>query len=54
VQEAGTRGERRILLDRVDVSEVADEPGHVRVEVGYRLARSGAPGALALTVRLEG
>ena len=54
VQEAVTRWERRILLDRVDVSEVADEPGHVRVEVGYRLARSGAPGALALTVRLEG
>ena len=53
VQEAVTRWERRILLDRVDVSEVADEPGHVRVEVGYRLARSGAPGALALTVRLE-
>ena len=44
----------RILLDRVDVQEVPDEPSHVRVEVGYRLARNGAPGAVAVTVQLEG
>ena len=53
VQESLTRWEGRILLDRVDVHEVEDEPSHVRVEVGYRLARNGAPGAVSLTVQLE-
>jgi phage baseplate assembly protein W len=54
VQEALARWERRILLDGVEVREVEGEPNHVRVEISYRLARSGAPGALALTVQLEG
>ena len=53
VQEAITRWERRVLLDRVDVREVEGEPSHVRVEVGYRLARDGAPGAVTLTLQLE-
>ncbi len=47
------RWERRILLDRVDVLEVPDRPAELRVEIAYRLARSGTPGALAVTVRLE-
>jgi phage baseplate assembly protein W len=53
VQSALERWERRILLDRVEVWEVNDEPTHVRVEVAYRLARTGAPGAIALTMQLE-
>jgi phage baseplate assembly protein W len=53
VQDALTRWERRIVLDRVDVREVEGEPSHVRVEIGYRLARTGAPGGVALTVQLE-
>jgi len=53
VQDALTRWERRILLDRVEVWEVANEPSHVRVEVAYRLARTGAPAQLGLTVQLE-
>jgi phage baseplate assembly protein W len=47
------RWERRILLDRVEVFEVLDKPSDLRVEIAYRLARSGTPGALAVTVRLE-
>lgn len=54
VQTAITRWERRVLLDRVDVWEVADEPNHVRVEIAYRLARTGAPGAMNVTLQLEG
>lgn len=54
VQESLTRWELRILLDRVEVSAVEGEPSHVRVEIGYRLARTGAPAQLALTVQLEG
>lgn len=53
VQESLSRWEARILLDRVDVLEVDNEPSHLRVEIGYRLARTGAPSAMALTVQLE-
>ena len=54
VQESLTRWERRILQDRVEVRDVAGDPGQVRVEIAYRLARTGAPTQLALTVTLEG
>jgi phage baseplate assembly protein W len=54
IQEAIARWERRVLLDRVDVRDLAGEPSQVRVEIGYRLARSGAPATVALTVQLEG
>jgi phage baseplate assembly protein W len=54
VQDALTRWERRILLDGVEVWEVPGEPSHVRVEIAYRLARNGAPGAMNLTLQLEG
>ena len=53
VQSAIERWERRVLLERVEVWEVADEPTHVRVEIAYRLARTGAPDSVALTMQLE-
>jgi uncharacterized protein len=53
VQESLERWERRILLDRVEVWEVEDEPTHVRVEIQFRLARTGEPGALGVTIQLE-
>ena len=43
VQSSLARWEQRILLDRVEVWEVADEPTHVRIEIAYRLARTGEP-----------
>lgn len=54
VQGALARWERRILLDGVEVWEVDDAPSHVRVEIAYRLARTGAAGAIKVTVQLEG
>src|SRR5262245_41236148 len=54
VNDSITRWERRVLLDRVEVMEVAGDPSQVRVEVAYRLARTGAPAQLALNVSLEG
>jgi len=54
VQEALQQWERRILLDGVEVRDVEGEPGRVRVEIDYRLARTGASSALALTVRVGG
>lgn len=54
VTDALGRWERRILLDAVEVWEVPDDPAQVRVEIAYRLARTGAPGALNVTLQLEG
>jgi phage baseplate assembly protein W len=54
VQQSLGRWEPRMLLDAVEVWEVADAPGQVRVEIAYRLARTGAPGAMNVTVELEG
>ncbi len=52
VHDSLTRWERRIVLDRVEVWEVDGEPTHVRVEIAYRLARTGEPGAIAATMQL--
>jgi phage baseplate assembly protein W len=54
VRESLARWERRILLDAVEVWEVPGAPGQVRVEIAYRLARTGEPGAMNVTVDLEG
>lgn len=53
VQDAVTRWEPRVLLDRTEVWEVAGEPSQVRVDIAYRLARTGAPAQIGLTVQLE-
>lgn len=53
VIDALGRWERRIVVDRVEVADLPDEPGHLRVEIGYRLVRTGAPAQLAFTVQLE-
>lgn len=54
IQDALSRWERRIVLDRVDVWELADDPGALRVDIGYRIVRTGANAALALTMQLQG
>lgn len=54
VQESLKRWERRILLDAVEVWEVEGAPSQVRVEIAYRLARTGESGAMNVTVDLEG
>jgi phage baseplate assembly protein W len=46
--------EPRIQLDRVDATEVPDDPAALRLEIAYRLRRDGRPGALALTLQLAG
>jgi uncharacterized protein len=46
--------EPRIVLDRVEAAEVADDPAALRLEIAYRVRRDGRPAALALTLRLTG
>jgi phage baseplate assembly protein W len=54
VREALERWESRIVLDRVDVREVPDQPSHLRVDIGYRLRRTDAARQLGITLQLEG
>lgn len=56
VVESLERYEPRIVLDRVDVESAprtAGRRGELRVEIGYRLRRTGAPGRLAVTLELH-
>jgi phage baseplate assembly protein W len=46
--------EKRIQIDRVEVNEVADDPGQIRVEILYRLRRTGAAQQLGMTLQLDG
>ena len=54
IADALARWEPRIIVDRIDVWEVDDRPSELRVEVAYRLQRTGAPQQLGLTMQLDG
>ena len=53
VRQEVERFERRIHLERVEVHEVADSPERLRVELAWRLKRTGALSSLGLQLRLE-
>ena len=53
VSEALAEWEPRIAVDRVEVWEVEDRPGALRVEIGYRLRRTGAARQLGVVLELE-
>jgi phage baseplate assembly protein W len=53
VAGAVARWEARVDLDRVDVDEVEGAPTQVRVEIAYRLRRTGAAQQIGLTMTLE-
>lgn len=44
--------EPRILVDRLDILEVPDAPGSLRVEIAYRIRRTGASQVLGLTLNV--
>ena len=48
------RWEPRVIVDRIDVTEVEERPSEVRVDLAYRLRRTGAPLRTALTLELGG
>jgi uncharacterized protein len=50
ITESLDRWERRILVDRVDVLEVADFPSRLRVEIVYRIRRTGVSQRLGVTM----
>ena len=53
ITEALARWEPRITIERIDVAEVADRPTHLRVEIAYRLKRTGTAQKLGATLELE-
>ena len=53
VQESLAKWERRIELDRVEVREIESAPSQLRVEVAYRLVRTGTSGAIGVSIELE-
>ncbi|AUX37463.1 MULTISPECIES: GPW/gp25 family protein [Sorangium] len=54
VAAAIARWESRVLLDRVEVDEVPGRPSHVRVDIAYRLRRTGVPQKVGFTMELGG
>lgn len=54
IETSLARWERRIAVEHIDVLEVPDRPDQLRVEISYRLLRTGAGASLGLTLRLEG
>jgi phage baseplate assembly protein W len=53
INDALTRWESRIVLDRVEVNEVPGQPSHLRVEIWYRIKRTNTAQQLGLTLQLE-
>lgn len=53
VTESIGRWELRIDLDRVDVTTLPDAPGNLRVQIAYRLRRTGEPRTFGVNLELE-
>jgi phage baseplate assembly protein W len=54
IAESLDRWERRIIVDRIEVWEVPAAPTQVRVEIGFRLRRTGAAQQVSLSLTVEG
>ncbi len=52
IEESLERWEGRVVLDRIEVWEEPEHPTRIRVEIAYRLRRTGAAQQLALTMDL--
>ncbi len=53
IQESVARWEPRVLVDRVEVWEAQEAPGAVRIELHYRLRRTGQSGSLSAALDLS-
>ena len=54
IEEAIRRWESRVVLDLVELREIEGRKAAVRIEISYRLRRTGAPQQLGLTMELGG
>ena len=53
VAESLAHWEPRVEVDRLEVWEVPERPTQIRVEITYRLRRTGAAAQVGLTMELE-
>lgn len=53
IRESLARWEKRIVTDRIEVWEVPGRPTAIRVEIAYRLRRTGAAETVGLVMELE-
>ena len=53
VNTAIARWEPRVQLDRVDVADFPRKPGKLRVEIAYRLRRTGEARTLGVNLELQ-
>lgn len=53
ITESLQQWERRIDVNRVEVAEVEGAPTRLRIEIGYRLRRTGVANSFGLTLELE-
>ena len=53
IVESLAEWEPRIAVDRVDVRELPDRPAHIRVEIAYRILRTGLGQTMGITLELE-
>lgn len=53
IKESLERWEQRIILNRVEVHEVPDQPTRLRVEIAYQLKRTGAAQRIGVMLELE-
>ncbi len=54
IVEGLTRWEPRLRLEEVEVAEVEGRPGTVRIEIRYRLRRTGERRSQGITMELQG
>ena len=54
ITESLERWEHRVVVERVEVWEVEGEPGQIRVEINYRLRRTGVARQVGLVLEMEG
>lgn len=54
ILESLARWEPRVAVERVEVWEVPDQPTHLRVEIAYRLRRTGVAQQIGLVLETEG
>ena len=54
IAEGLAQWEDRVLVDRIEVWEVPERPTHVRVEIAYRLRRTGVAQQIAVGMPVEG
>ncbi len=53
ITQSIARWERRIALVRVDVSETPEHPGVIRIDLAYRLNRTGKAQQMGITMEME-